>query len=217
MTENKKRSFGLRKGISMPRHFSPQEQKVIRNKLIEKGKELIAIFGLKKTTISDLTKAVGISKGSFYNFFASKEELLFTIFKLEGNKLRKKISQEILNSSRDAAKSIKELIKLILKEMDDNPIINRIYNSDDLNYVYQKLSQEQWKENRELSVDALIPVIEIWQKEGRIIEKDPELVISVIRAVVFISLHKKGIGEEIYSETIDLLIDIVTKGLTMRR
>lgn len=201
----------------MPRHFSTQEQKIIRNKLIEKGKELIAIFGLKKTTISDLTKAVGISKGSFYNFFASKEELLFTIFKLEGNKLRKKISQEILNSSRDAAKSIKELIKLILKEMDDNPIINRIYNSDDLNYVYQKLSQEQWKENRELSVDALIPVIEIWQKEGRIIEKDPELIISVIRAVVFISLHKKEIGEEIYPETIDLLIDIVTKGLTMRR
>ncbi|WP_230869079.1 TetR/AcrR family transcriptional regulator [Iocasia frigidifontis] len=201
----------------MPRHFSTQEQKMIRNKLIEKGKELIAIFGLKKTTISDLTKAVGISKGSFYNFFASKEELLFTIFKLEGNKLRKKISQEILNSSRDAAKSIKELIKLILKEMDDNPIINRIYNSDDLNYVYQKLSQEQWKENRELSVDALIPVIEIWQKEARIIEKDPELIISVIRAVVFISLHKKEIGEEIYPETIDLLIDIVTKGLTMRR
>ncbi|QTL97451.1 TetR family transcriptional regulator [Iocasia frigidifontis] len=217
MTENKKRSFGLRKGIPMPRHFSTQEQKMIRNKLIEKGKELIAIFGLKKTTISDLTKAVGISKGSFYNFFASKEELLFTIFKLEGNKLRKKISQEILNSSRDAAKSIKELIKLILKEMDDNPIINRIYNSDDLNYVYQKLSQEQWKENRELSVDALIPVIEIWQKEARIIEKDPELIISVIRAVVFISLHKKEIGEEIYPETIDLLIDIVTKGLTMRR
>ncbi|AZO94527.1 TetR/AcrR family transcriptional regulator [Halocella sp. SP3-1] len=217
MTKNKKWSFGLRKGIPMPRHFSTQEQKIIRNKLIEKGKELIAIFGLKKTTISDLTKAVGISKGSFYNFFASKEELLFTIFKLEGNKLRKKISQEILNSSRDAAKSIKELIKLILKEMDDNPIINRIYNSDDLNYVYQKLSQEQWKENRELSVDALIPVIEIWQKEGRIIEKDPELIISVIRAVVFISLHKKEIGEEIYPETIDLLIDIVTKGLTMRR
>lgn len=198
----------------MPRHFSPQEQKVIINELIERGKELIAIFGLKKTTIADLTKAVGISKGSFYNFFASKEELLFTIFKLEGNKLRKKISQEILNSSKDAAKSIKDLIKLILKEMDDNPIINRIYNSDDLNYVYQKLSQEQWEENRRLSVNALIPVIEIWQKEGRIIEKDPELIISVIRAVVFISLYKKEIGEEIYPETIDLLIEIVTKGLT---
>lgn len=52
---------------------------------------------------------------------------MFAIFKLEGNKLRKKISQEILNNSKDAAKSIKELIKVILKEMDDNPIINRIY------------------------------------------------------------------------------------------
>jgi AcrR family transcriptional regulator len=201
----------------MPRHFSQQEQELIREELIEKGKELIAVFGFKKTTISDLTKAVGISKGSFYNFFSSKEELFFTIFELEGDKLRGKISQQILNNSKNAARGLKGLIKVILREMEENPIIGKIYNSDDLDYAYQKLSKEQWDEHRSLSVKALIPVIEMWQEQGGLIEEDPEIIISVIRAVISISLHKKEIGEEIYPETMDLLIDLVTEGLTVKR
>ncbi|OCL26465.1 hypothetical protein U472_10735 [Orenia metallireducens] len=201
----------------MPRHFSQQEQELIREELIEKGKELIAVFGLKKTTISDLTKAVGISKGSFYNFFSSKEELFFTIFELEGDKLRGEISQQILNNSKNAARGLKGLIKVILREMEENPIISKIYNSDDLDYAYQKLSKEQWDEHRSLSVKALIPVIEMWQEQGGLIEEDPEIIINVIRAVISISLHKKEIGEEIYPETMDLLIDLVTEGLTVKR
>ena len=34
---------------------------------------------MKKTSVDQLTKAVGIAKGSFYKFFESKEMLFFAV------------------------------------------------------------------------------------------------------------------------------------------
>ena len=36
-------------------------------------------LGMKKTSVEQLTKAVGIAKGSFYKFYESKEMLFFAV------------------------------------------------------------------------------------------------------------------------------------------
>ena len=61
----------------MPRTFSDEEKQNVRNSLLEIAKESFSHYGLKKTNIEELTKAVGISKGAFYGFFKSKEILFF--------------------------------------------------------------------------------------------------------------------------------------------
>lgn len=42
--------------------------------ILEKGHELIRVQGYNNTGIEDILKACGIPKGSFYNFFKSKED-----------------------------------------------------------------------------------------------------------------------------------------------
>jgi len=42
-------------------------------------KELLIASGLKEPTISDIAKTAGIGKGTFYEYFNSKEELLFEL------------------------------------------------------------------------------------------------------------------------------------------
>ena len=55
--------------------------------IIEKASELFAENGFDATSVQDITDACGISKGSFYLSFKSKESLLFAIFEYFSNKL----------------------------------------------------------------------------------------------------------------------------------
>jgi len=63
----------------MPKGFSEREKALIRAQLLAKGRELFATQGIKKANVEDQTKAANISKGAFYLFFNSKEELFFEL------------------------------------------------------------------------------------------------------------------------------------------
>ena len=42
-------------------------------KILKKAKELFFIYGVKKTTVDEIAKAAGISKGTIYLYFSSKK------------------------------------------------------------------------------------------------------------------------------------------------
>jgi len=71
-------------------------------------KELLLKEGFNNLTISKITKTAGISKGSFYDYFENKEDLVFEVLShlmQEYNKdLNSKIKQEI--STKDKIKSL---------------------------------------------------------------------------------------------------------------
>lgn len=62
----------------MPK-FSDAEREAIATALLQKGEQLFCEYGLRKVTVEEIAKAAGIAKGSFYAFYASKEELYFAI------------------------------------------------------------------------------------------------------------------------------------------
>jgi AcrR family transcriptional regulator len=197
----------------MPRHFSEEDKERIKNELKETGKELFATLGLKKTTIADLTEAVGIAKGSFYQFFDSKEELYFIVLEEEAEKLRYKYKEEVINNSAPTKENLKQFLTIMLETIENNPLLNRVYNSDDLNLIQQKLDKEQLEEHKQLSLNAFLPIINHWQEEGDLIAEKPEVIIGVIRAIPLVSLHQEELGKNIYPEIMDLLIDLVAEGL----
>ena len=49
----------------MPAGFTDTEKQKIKEGLIKEGRKLFSQYGLKKTTIKDITNAVGIAQGSF--------------------------------------------------------------------------------------------------------------------------------------------------------
>ena len=59
--------------------FTTEEKEVIRKKLHKVAKECLQRYGVKKTTVDQMAAMVDISKGSFYNFYSSKEMLFFAV------------------------------------------------------------------------------------------------------------------------------------------
>ena len=64
-----------------------------RKKIVDKAWELFAKNGYKETKVEDITKDLGISKGSFYTYFATKEELLYEVLE----KIKKEIIENLEN------------------------------------------------------------------------------------------------------------------------
>ena len=61
----------------MPKVYSEEEKQDIIRRLKEEANNLMLERGVKKTTVDELVKRVGIPKGTFYLFYQSKEMLLF--------------------------------------------------------------------------------------------------------------------------------------------
>ncbi len=59
--------------------FSKDEK---RKLILEKSRELFITSGYYETKVEDITKALGISKGSFYTYFKTKEEILKEILEM---------------------------------------------------------------------------------------------------------------------------------------
>lgn len=74
----------------------------------ETALELFAQKGFHNTSISDIAKAAGISKGLMYNYFDSKDALLFSILG-DAIEVGEKLFHDALASSEDAFEQLKYL------------------------------------------------------------------------------------------------------------
>ena len=59
--------------------FSKREKERIRASLIQEAKICASAIGMHKTTVEQLARAAGISKGAFYKFYESKELLFLEV------------------------------------------------------------------------------------------------------------------------------------------
>ena len=59
--------------------FSEEKNEIIRQELLAEARRCALTLGMRKTSVEQLTEAAGISKGSFYKFFDSKELLFFAV------------------------------------------------------------------------------------------------------------------------------------------
>lgn len=84
----------------MPKIFTEQEREIIRNKLLDAGINALSVKHYREIKIEEIASSIGIAKGTFYNFFDSKEAFFYEIMQTvkERNRvsLRKLLDHDIL-------------------------------------------------------------------------------------------------------------------------
>ncbi len=192
--------------------FDDEEKKFIVQQLLIKGKEIFKQYGIKKTTIRQLAKSVDIATGSFYLFFDSKEELYFQIFT---NEIKEEIekNQEIMTSLTDHPKKmVKFIIGNFINVMENNAILNKLLVWEENTLLQYKFSSRS-KEMR----DFLIRFVQEWQNMNILIDINTEVLAGSIRALLFLTYHKEGIGDLNYKESLDLLIDSLVNQIVIKK
>ena len=59
--------------------FTDYETEQLHKALLNETRRCAVTLGMKKTSVDQLTKAVGIANGSFYKFYESKEMAFFAV------------------------------------------------------------------------------------------------------------------------------------------
>lgn len=80
-----------------------------REETISTGKKLIIEKGFLNTSVEDITKKMGIAKGSFYTYFKSKDEFILAIISEKIFQRRHKVN-EILEKELSFEETIKEFL-----------------------------------------------------------------------------------------------------------
>ncbi|WP_423802077.1 TetR/AcrR family transcriptional regulator [Neobacillus sp. SAB-20_R2A] len=82
----------------------------MKRKIMETGILLFDKNGFKSTSVQDIVQELGVTKGTFYYYFSSKEELLKEIHLLYIESIIKQQEEIMNNSSYDFAKKLHEII-----------------------------------------------------------------------------------------------------------
>lgn len=160
-----------------------------RDRILEVAKDLILSKGYTKTSISEITKRCNFSKGSFYSYFSSKEEMLSAIIDEFSNVVRVLLVEcEINSNSFDEfiERYIKRKLTLSEKELELGAIyfnlISNIENIDNKNVnKLGELSQISY-ESLERSLKKYKNKLSIKENEIKIVSL---MIIGIERELMF--------------------------------
>lgn len=89
----------------------------MKQRIMEAGIKLIDENGFKSTSINDIVEAIGVTKGTFYYYFASKEELLKDIHLLYIEDLIQRQENILADPCTTCTKKLYEIIYLLISNI----------------------------------------------------------------------------------------------------
>ncbi len=193
----------------MPKAFSEQERETIRAQMREKGKKLFEKHGLKKTSVDELTEAVGISKGAFYIFFESKEELFMEILEQIEKEIQTSILEFAIKPKANARKNVSDMLKSFLLTWDAYPLLKH-FSKTDFDYLVRKIPAERAMLHANHDEDFTNDFIKKIKREGITVKASPRVISNMIKSLFFMGLHREDMETAAYMETMDVMIDLVS-------
>jgi len=92
-----------------------EKQAARKQQIIEAGTRLIVQKGIEKTSLADIADAAGISKGSLYYYYASKNELIFDITEAHINQISENLFA-IIEQTRGSTRW-EDLLKILYERI----------------------------------------------------------------------------------------------------
>ena len=192
----------------MPKAFTEHEKELLRAQMREKGKALFEKQGLKKTSVDELTEAVGISKGAFYLFYESKEELFLDILEQLEQEIQAKILEFSIKPKSNTKKNVSDLLKAFLLTRDTYPLLKN-FGKAEFEYLMRKVPAEWAMKHANKDEEFIEQFINKIKQEGIAVKASPRVVSNLIKTLFFVGLYLEELGQEAYQETLDVMINMV--------
>lgn len=191
--------------------FTDEEKGIIRKKLHKVAKECLQRYGIRKTTVDQMAEMAGISKGSFYNFYSSKEMLFFTVleeYQIDTmNRLTKQLAQ---TTSQIGTEQFARLLYDFYQDF-RHSFVYTVFKNHEIELLIRKLPKEVIANHRLIDDRMAEKVV------SRINIKDTisvEIISALFRTIAMSILHIEEIGEKQFDTILKLLIQGVVEQIT---
>jgi TetR/AcrR family fatty acid metabolism transcriptional regulator len=195
--------------------ISPKAER--RERIIDSALKIFAEKGFQDATISEISRAAGVSDATVYEYFNSKEELLFTIPEdITEKSIRD--TEKVLPFLRGAESKLRAIVQSYINTYEKNP-------------EYSALIMLHLKTNRNFLKTRAFEVV---REAARMLlacikegiddgtfkkETDPYLVRSMILGTIehlYTRKHLQGMPHPM-TEQIDLLVDLILDGIKVQK
>ena len=190
--------------------FTTEEKEVIRKKLHKVAKECLQRYGVKKTTVDQMAVMVDISKGSFYNFYSSKEMLFFAVLEEYQIDVMDRLTEQL---DMEAKIDTNRLVQLLYDFYQDfrYSFMYTIFKNHEMELLVRKLPKEVIT-NHHLIDDRMVKKIvsRINIKENVSVE----IVSALFRTIAMTILHIEEIGEKQFDIALKFVIQGIVEQIT---
>ncbi len=189
------------------------KEKVSKEVILKAAEKVFSKYGFHEAKIYKIAELAGVSVGTIYRFFKSKEELYSEVLKKKLSELQKRVEKNIKNKSPDRAlkayvstvvdffEEEEEFFTIFMREMGSLSILDE-----------ERFNLSQWYQSY---VKKLSKVVERGVKRGVFENLDPLAVILAVSGAMknLIYARTKGILKSSPQEIKETLYEIFFKGI----
>ncbi|HEX3073331.1 MAG TPA: TetR/AcrR family transcriptional regulator [Ignavibacteriales bacterium] len=183
-----------------------EHRKEVKEKIYNAAISLFQSKGYEKTSILEITEFVGMAKGTFYNFYASKTDVLFAWAQNVFNNLN---IEETIKTGRTTEQNLYLLVDIITKAIEESQGLFRTF-------LYELL-RLQGDEQQTKSFDFITLYESILRNSSDgngILADDAETKVEMINSVLFMGIinwfdkhaESKGLSSHL-KKSVKLLIN----------
>ena len=187
--------------------FTEKERVEIRQRLLDSGYELSTEIGIKKMTIAMIAKNSEVAVGTFYNFFASKEEYVVAMIRDTEVKYEKEMASHF---SKDGTIALKKFLGVFRENFKpENNFLLRI-KLDDWVWLKSHISDSAY-----LNTANDLKKYEFMFAKIRGIRKDaePGVVVNFIKSIYALYQNRDTLFEGSLQTNVDLIFDALYRYL----
>jgi len=199
----------------MPRAFTEQERERIRERLLVAGKKTLNRVGFRLMVVDDVAREAGISKGSFYSFYPSREDFILSIFESWENEYRAKLLAEITEGKGAPRSRLERFFTESFNMLDREPALAAM-NSADVQRLMEALPSERLAAHQANDSKVLENAFAEWAKKGMIDAEALASLPGLVTALFSIALHKEDFPEGTYGPAVKLISESLAMRLTQK-
>jgi AcrR family transcriptional regulator len=201
----------------MPRALNEKERAAVMDRLLTVSRDRFIRQGLVKTTIEQLAADAQIGKGTFYQFFSSKEELFFAISQNEELAFREALKVE-LQAHSSGAGAVQALLLSPETRLRSHPFLRLLLEPETIEALTKRLGLERLQRANSVDRDFFFDLARSWRARGWLPRSvTNEEVFHSLSGLFLIALQQGLIGSEATriatSTIVDALVSKWTHGV----
>lgn len=191
---------------------SPEKMKAVKDRLFQAAMELFEKNGYENTSVADITQKAGVSKGTFFTHFPSKDAIFSAI-----GKIFTEYMQDIVETGLAENRSAKQILLECISMADEwcttnNKMIHRVLISG----MYQSTMGSRATSNRVAMAEMLERILKTGQQNGEISayissEDAASMLVGLFFNVMYDWIHDSGVWS--MKDKLTGCVDILYRGI----
>jgi AcrR family transcriptional regulator len=200
----------------MPRPFTEEERARIRSRLIEAGKRAINRSGSRSLVVDDIARDAGISKGSFYSFFPSREDFILSVFEAWEVEHRGTLLRSVIEGPGGPRERLERFFTGAFEILDREPGLAKL-SWGEIERIMEALPPERLAAHQAADKEELGAAFAQWAARGDLDPADLASLDGLGQMIFSIAMHKDDFRPGTYGPAARLLSEALALRLTTRR